>query len=72
MVLNHDLKIGSLNVRGLNENLKRQAIFTWANKNKFDILFLQETYSSIDIQDKWKHEWGGTSFMPMGQNIVKA
>ena len=37
------LKIGTYNIRNLNEITKRQQLSKWAKDHKFDILLLQET-----------------------------
>ena len=43
-----DLKIVSLNVRGLRSRDKRLEIFTWIKmKHKADIVCLQETHSTL-------------------------
>ena len=55
----YDLVIGSLNVRGINDNIKRNAIFQWTRSKKFDIFFLQECYCSAEIEESWENEWGG-------------
>ena len=54
-----DLSIGSLNVRGINFDVKRKAVFQWAKIKRFDILFLQECYCSVDKEDEWENEWEG-------------
>ena len=59
MAREHNVKLGSLNVRGLNDHAKRHAIYTWINRNKFDIVFLQETYTCKEIEDVIKNEWEG-------------
>ena len=41
-----DLKICSLNVRGLGERLKRRETFNWLRAKKFSIYLLQETHCS--------------------------
>lgn len=46
-----DLKIISLNVNGLNNVIKRKKILVEMDKNKADILFLQETHL-----EKQEHE----------------
>ena len=66
-----DLCIGSLNARGLNNARKRKSIFQWAMKNKFDVFFVQETYSNIDIESQWKNEWGGEIIFSHGTNHSK-
>ena len=40
-------KIISLNVRGLSSRKRRQ-VFRWLHQQESDIIFLQETYSSLD------------------------
>lgn len=54
------LKIYSLNVRGIRNDLKRREIFSFLKRKQFDIIFLQETHSSPEIERKWAKEWGGT------------
>ena len=49
----------SLNVRGLNDARKRRKIFTWLHHQSADIIFLQETYSTPEVEIMWKNEWGG-------------
>ena len=54
-----DLRIVSFNVRGLNNPQKRIAIFNLIKKKKCDVIFFQETYSSIADEYKWSQQWGG-------------
>ena len=61
-----DFSIVSLNVRGLAAATKRKAIFTWLAQHKFDIIYLQETHSHIEIESAWKNEWGGKMIMSHG------
>ena len=53
----HSLNL-SLNARGLSNFRKRRTIFTWCRKRNPDIIFLQETHSTLSTQLKWKNEWG--------------
>ena len=55
----HDISVGSLNVRGINNDAKRKSVFNWAKKHKFDVTFMQETFSSQEIENSWKSEWSG-------------
>ena len=57
----------SMNVRGLNQMRKRRQLFRWLHNNKFDN-FLQETFSSRDIETVWKSEWGGDILYSHGTN----
>ena len=54
-----DFKLVSLNVRGLRSLNKRKAILTWLIKQKADIVFLQETYSSSEDENFWNTQWKG-------------
>ena len=45
-----DFIVGSLNVRGINNKIKRTGVFEWALSKKFDVVLLQECYCSKDIE----------------------
>ena len=53
------LKFYSLNARGLRSEQKRREIFWFLKQKGFDVIFIQESHSSPEIEDKWKKEWGG-------------
>ena len=57
-----DLKICSLNVRGLRERLKRRETFNWLRAKKFSIYLLQETHYSENTTATWSSEWGYKTF----------
>lgn len=61
----------SLNVRGLNKSDKRRKVFRWIHQQKAQIVFLQETFSTKDVQTKWRSEWGGQVFYSHGSNHSK-
>ena len=48
---NLHLKLLSLNIRGLRDFVKRKAVVNWINKQNADIIFLQETYSTAEIEN---------------------
>ena len=53
---NPDLSICSLNIRGMNDDYKRMSLYNCAVKQKFDLMFLQETYSSQESDaDRKRH-----------------
>ena len=54
-----DLKVSTLNVRGLNKSCKRRQLFRWLHQQNADVIFLQETYSSTQTIKIWENEWGG-------------
>ena len=49
----------SHNVRGLQDYKKRRAMFYSFHKSKYNIFLLQETHSSVQIEQQWQSEWGG-------------
>ena len=57
-----NLNVVSLNVRELQNKNKRNIIFQYFKINKRDIILLQETYSTLEDENKWKKEWKGPTF----------
>ncbi len=58
-----DLKILTLNVRGLNDKKKRQNVYYWLRRTDADIIALQETHLGRACDEsKWSHEWDGQSY----------
>jgi len=53
---NYDFNLLSLNARGIRDYFKRKSIFTWVKQQNADTVFffLQETYSTPDIENEWK------------------
>ena len=41
---------------------KRKAVFSWLVNSDADIIFLQETYSTRDIENIWRKQWKGKMF----------
>ena len=66
-----DFKLVSLNVRGLRSINKRKALFMWLTKQKADIVFLQETYSSIEDGKFWNTQWKGKMLFSHGSHHSK-
>ena len=60
------LKIGTLNVRGLRDNNKRRATFIWLRSKKLQVIFLQETHCTKQLETYWKSEWGGKAWFSSG------
>ncbi len=50
------LQLSLFNINGLRQDIKRNAIFNKLNPSN-NIILLQETYSSKEIENKWKNEW---------------
>ena len=61
----------SLNARGIRTFEKRKALFLWLSKNKADIVFLQEPYSSPDVEKLWKTQWKGDLYFAHGSEYSR-
>ena len=59
-------KLLSLNARGIRSFEKRKAVFGWLLKQKADLFFLQETYSTKEVENVWKKQWKGEMFFSHG------
>ena len=53
-----DLKICSLNVRGLGDRNKRREIFNWLRSKQYSIYLLQEVHCVETTTNSWAAEWG--------------
>ena len=67
----HAFSCVTLNTRGLNNMRKRRQVFRWLHINKFQVIFLQETYSSSEIEKLWSAEWGGKTLFCHGSKHSK-
>ena len=47
---------------------KGKPFLTWLNERRYDIIFLQETYSTIDVEDFRRTQWRGRLFFAHGSN----
>lgn len=54
------IKFATLNVKGLRNYEKRQKLFHWAKT--FDIVALQETFFTKDLETRLNREWSGFSY----------
>jgi len=56
-----DFNLISLNVRGIRDSKKCTKIFHWLKSHggKKGIYFIQETYSSLDVENQWKSRFKG-------------
>ena len=63
-----DFKLLSLDVRRIRSATKRRFLFTRLNERRYDIIFLQETYSIVDVEDIWRTQWRAKLFFAHGSN----
>ena len=40
----------------------------WLNERKYDIIFLQETCCTVEVEDTWRTQWQGKLFSSHGTN----
>ena len=59
LLMAYNLSCTTLNVRGLNNAHKRRQVFRWLHERRFQVIFLQEVYSSRNLERVWSAEWGG-------------
>lgn len=56
------MNIATINVRGINNPIKRKTIFHWLENKKFDIICLQETFCTQNSLEKITNDWDGLSY----------
>ena len=54
-----NMKIASINTRGLNNTRKRISVFKWISDNHLDIIFVQETYCVQKFESIFSRQWNG-------------
>ena len=69
---NINFKPLSLNARGIRSFDRRKSIFNWLFKSSADICFLQETYSTPEVQNEWKNSGKAKRSFPMELITVEA
>ncbi len=55
----NSIKVITLNVRGLNDSLKRKKVFDWLKQQKPQIVFLQETFCTKRLEPYLNSMWKG-------------
>ena len=65
---NINFKLLSLNARGICSFDKRKTIFNWLCKSGAALCFLQETYSSKEVENIWRKQWKGDMFFSHGSS----
>ena len=62
------VQIISLNVRGIGNLIKRASIFNWCKNSSADLILLQETHSTVNVEAQWQQEYGGSILFSHGTN----
>ena len=50
----------------LNNARKRGQVFRWLDERRFQLIFLQEVYSSRNLERVWSAKWGGKVVYSLG------
>ena len=56
-----DIDVFYLNCNGLNDKLKRNAVFSRLKRSAKGLYLLQETHSTMESERLWRNEWGSDS-----------
>lgn len=63
-----DIKLSTLNINGAREDVKRASLYSLFKAKKLNVIFLQETHSTVDNEIAWKKEWDGEIFLSHKSN----
>lgn len=62
------LRVGSLNMNGGRDGNKLAMVSELLSIKKINVVFLQETHTTLDNESEWKRWWEGTSILSHGTN----
>ena len=60
--------LAGINCNGLRCPVKQKMAFSFFKRNRFDIIFLQETHWTVELDMQIKREWEGDAFFAHGTN----
>ena len=70
-VVMDNLRIATLNVRGLGDNLKRKRVFRYMKLNKIDACMLQETHCTGKFESVFSNMWGSKCIFANGTSNAR-
>ena len=65
------IQIVTMNVKGLQNDQKRQEIFQYCKKLNYDIIMMQETHSTVKDEFKFRTEWKGEIIFAHGSSQAR-
>ena len=65
------VRVTTINVRGLRDDVKRREIFMYLKKKEFEIIMLQETHSEKEDEQIWRSQWGSDIFFSHGERNAR-
>jgi len=63
-----NIKICSINVWGIHDDLKRRKLYLWIEECKFDIVFMQETHCTKKDIEKYSNGWHGEMYHSVSES----
>lgn len=66
-----DVKLASFNVNGMQNENKRRGIFNYLRSFHSDIILLQETHSTPEVERVWANEWGSQIIFNHGTSAAR-
>ena len=62
MMIANALTIGTLNLNGARDKMKRLTLIDFINLKKINVMLIQETHSDKTNEVDWRREWNGQIF----------
>ena len=59
-------RVGSMNCYGLGDRNKRNKVQTWLKNKPENIILLQETHSTLELENEWEKMWDGEIYFSHG------
>lgn len=70
--MSRPIELVSFNVRGLRDRIKRRTIFRHMHvRYPKHIIVLQETHSSVEVENQWRAEWGSDVYFSHGDKTAR-
>ena len=66
-----NLTLFTTNTKGQSKENKRKAQWQWARDNYADIVLLQETHSTKEVEQIWAKQWSGKAYFAHGESNSK-
>ena len=66
-----NIRIATLNARGLGETVKRRRVFRYMKAKKIDVILLQETHCVQKKEFIWSNEWGNKCLYSNGSSNAR-
>ena len=65
------IKCTTYNVNGINDNKKRTEVFHYLHMKKMDVILMQETHSTKQVERYWSSTWGSKIWSDHGESNAR-